>query len=53
MKKHTNLYNEIEMHKPETDWYGILSGVVLLIASIFFIFAVSTFVIDVLPLIRE
>lgn len=38
--KHTNLNDEIELHKPRTDWVGTLVGLVLLIGLTFCVYGV-------------
>ena len=40
MKKHSNLWNEIEMNKPDTSWHSTLVGVVAMIAVTFIIYVV-------------
>ncbi len=41
-RKYTNLMNEIEMHKPRTDWHSTLVAVVIIVAVGFLIYAVVT-----------
>ena len=40
MKRHTNLWKEIEMKKPDTSWHSTLVGVVATIAVTFIIYVV-------------
>ena len=42
--KHSNLWNELEMSKPDTSWVGTLVGVVALIAVAFTIFTVMSLI---------
>lgn len=46
-RKHTNLDDEIEMHRPDTSWHRTLVAVVILITLGFLCFAVHN-VIEVL-----
>lgn len=41
MKKHTNLDNEIELHKPRTDWVTTLVAAVLVIGLAFCAYATA------------
>ena len=40
--KHTNLTNELEMHKPDTTGHVILMAVVIIIAACFLTFVYFT-----------
>lgn len=50
--KHTNLYNEIEIHEPDTSWHPVAVAVSTIIAATFIIFAVGTLMVDVMMLVK-